>query len=296
MDAKKHLLGNLWERFHFLSAKGELTRKWMEEFVRFVAYGDPREAGLVNENFTEIGEDQFEWGVRFHNLIQEKMGRKVVPFERVASWIGYTGIEKREPIFTEISDKIPRIIHQMWIGDSPMPAHCSEWVDEMIAMNPSIEHRFHGNELFLRYGDDPLICKQRQMGAKWCYMADRFRLLLLRDEGGMYIDVDVMPLLALESLFIEFESSDFVCAHRTVGSKLSHPDIDVMMAKKGSRVVADLLTVEQSIHTGKLLLEAIMLNSGVTWAPSHYWYGHHGEGFLQSEGNHLLTWQTKFAA
>lgn len=296
MNARKHLLGNLWERFHFLSAKGELTRKWMEEFIKFAAYGCPREAGLVNENFVEIGKEQFEWGVAFHNLIQEKMGKKSVPLEKVASWIGYTGLKKREPVLTESSDAIPRIIHQIWIGDESMPEHCSVWVDELIAMNPEIEHRFHGNELFLRYGGDPLLSKQVEMGAKWCYMADRLRLLLLRDEGGMYIDVDVRPLTPLEPLFIEFENSDFVCAHRTTDGKLGHPDIDVMMAKKGSRVVAELLTVEQSIHTGKLLLEAIMLNSGITWAPSHYWYGHNGEGFLQSEGNHLLTWQTKNAA
>ena len=89
--------------------------------------------------------------------------------------------------------KIPKIIHQLWLGDNEMPEHCKKFVEEMKEMNPDYEHHLWGNEVFEeKYKDDKYLqnyTKEPEL-YKWAFICDRIRLLLLRDHGGIYVDVD----------------------------------------------------------------------------------------------------------
>lgn len=96
---------------------------------------------------------------------------------------------------------IPRIIHQVWVGDSEMPEHCREFVNKMSTLNPNYKHIVWGNEIFTDiYKDDPYLQQyvKDPEGYKWAFICDRIRMLLLRDYGGIYCDVDCNPIQSFD--------------------------------------------------------------------------------------------------
>ena len=99
--------------------------------------------------------------------------------------------------------KIPKIIHQLWLGDNEMPEHCKKFVEEMKEMNPDYEHHLWGNEVFEeKYKDDKYLqnyTKEPEL-YKWAFICDRIRLLLLRDHGGIYVDVDAKPVKSFNTV------------------------------------------------------------------------------------------------
>ena len=97
--------------------------------------------------------------------------------------------------------KIPKIIHQLWVGPNPMPDHCQSFVNKMKEVNPDYEHRVWGNEVFEDlYKDDPYLQEyvSNPEVYKWAFICDRIRLLLLRDYGGIYCDVDCNPIQSFD--------------------------------------------------------------------------------------------------
>ena len=91
---------------------------------------------------------------------------------------------------------IPKIIHQLWVGDKPMPDHCKRFVNRMKKINPDYEHKLWNNEVFELYKDDKFLQNYLTNPKlyKWAFICDRVRLLLLRDYGGIYCDVDARPI------------------------------------------------------------------------------------------------------
>ena len=60
--------------------------------------------------------------------------------------------------------KIPKIIHQLWLGDNEMPEHCKRFVEEMKKLHPDYEHHLWGNEVFEeKYKDDKMLQSQETM-------------------------------------------------------------------------------------------------------------------------------------
>jgi len=97
--------------------------------------------------------------------------------------------------------KIPKIIHQLWVGDNEMPEHCQQFVKRMSLVNPGYEHKVWGNEVFTDlYKDDPFLQEYIKHPEiyKWAFICDRIRLLLLRDYGGIYCDVDCNPIQSFD--------------------------------------------------------------------------------------------------
>lgn len=95
---------------------------------------------------------------------------------------------------------IPRILHQGWIGDTPMPAREKSWCDKMRQMNPDWKHQVFGNEILERYGRDPYVAEMLNRGTAKAFIVDRIRCLLLRDEGGVWLDPDCQPIRPLKTL------------------------------------------------------------------------------------------------
>ena len=56
-----------------------------------------------------------------------------------------------------MNTNIPKIIHQLWVGDSPIPEHCKQFVEEMKKLHPFWEHHLWGNEIFEKYKDDEYL-------------------------------------------------------------------------------------------------------------------------------------------
>lgn len=108
-----------------------------------------------------------------------------------------------------MNHKIPKIIHQIWIGDQDIPRHCRRYVSKMKQLHQDWEVKLWGNEVFDLYSDDEFLnhwMTHPDPGGhlKWAFISDRIRLLLLKDFGGIYVDVDAQPIrsfnLVLEEL------------------------------------------------------------------------------------------------
>ena len=93
---------------------------------------------------------------------------------------------------------IPKKIHQIWIGHKEIPEHCAAFGREMQEMHPDWEYKLWRHEEIFDdlYKDDVYLqeyVKDPQL-YKWAFIADRIRLLLLRDFGGIYCDLDAKPI------------------------------------------------------------------------------------------------------
>lgn len=95
---------------------------------------------------------------------------------------------------------IPRRIIQGWIGPKPMPERETAWCAEMKRMNPDFEYQCFGNEILEKYGRDTYVAGLMQKGEAMAFVVDRIRALLLRDEGGIWLDPDCQPIRPLNRL------------------------------------------------------------------------------------------------
>lgn len=95
---------------------------------------------------------------------------------------------------------IPRKLFQMWVGPRPVPDRERAWCERMRGMNPTWTYHFYGNELLERYGQDPYVKKLIESTEPWAFIADRLRVLLLRDNGGVWLDPDCEPKRPLDTL------------------------------------------------------------------------------------------------
>lgn len=144
---------------------------------------------------------------------------------------------------------IPRILHQIWIGPQSMPANCVEWCAHTKGLNRGYQYHLHGNELLERYKADPYVRALVDRSEKWAFIADRLRVLVLRDEGGIYVDADAMPVRPFDTLsrILDNPRTDFVTGLRSPYRKMvalhrgvSLVDNTVMMSAKGGRMISRL--------------------------------------------------------
>jgi len=109
---------------------------------------------------------------------------------------------------------IEKRLHQIWVGTKPIPQREAQWCHRMEILNPKWTYRLHGNELLVRYKDDPFIKVMQERQISLAFITDRLRVLILRDEGGVYLDADCEPR-PLDSLSIWDEPKvDFVAGLR----------------------------------------------------------------------------------
>jgi len=94
---------------------------------------------------------------------------------------------------------IPRTLHQIWTG-KPMPERETKWCMEMRQMNPTWKVVLHGNEILERFGMDPYVRALQHLDKPKAFITDRLRMLVLRDEGGVYLDCDCQPIRPLDTL------------------------------------------------------------------------------------------------
>ena len=93
---------------------------------------------------------------------------------------------------------LPKKIHQIWIGFKEAPDWCKRFGEEMQAMHPDWEYKLWTHDEIFNdlYKDDKFLQNYltEPETYKWAFIADRVRLLLLRDFGGIYCDLDAKPI------------------------------------------------------------------------------------------------------
>jgi mannosyltransferase OCH1-like enzyme len=93
--------------------------------------------------------------------------------------------------------KIPKIIHQVWLGSTPPPV-IIELVESIKAANPSFKHRLWTDKdvQALEFKNKEIFNKCTNFGQK----SDILRYALLEQFGGVYLDTDFVGVKSFESL------------------------------------------------------------------------------------------------
>lgn len=178
---------------------------------------------------------------------------------------------------------INRKIFQIWIGTKPLPEREKQWCERMRTLNSTWSYKLHGNELLERYQTDPYVRHLQLQKAPLAFVTDRLRMLLLHDEGGIYLDTDCEPYKPLDTLkFWDEPSVEFVYGMRdpyrpgiALQRGLALVDNSVLASAPGSTMCKKLLTLwrpEEVQITGHRLGLGILTHADWTCRGLNYRY------------------------
>ena len=137
---------------------------------------------------------------------------------------------------------IPKKIHQIWIGPRVLPEKYVEMTANMKAMHPDWEYRLWTHEEIFNdlYADDIYLQAyiKDPKTFKWAFITDRIKLLLLRDFGGVYIDVDAKYIKSFDAVMEKLEEKHtFFAGMKTYNEQSSLIECAVYGAAPNSRLI-----------------------------------------------------------
>ncbi len=138
--------------------------------------------------------------------------------------------------------KIPKKIHYVWIGDSPKSEFILKCIESWKKHLPDFEIKEWGNDSLLNI--DNRYALDAYNNKKWAFASDYIRLYALFHEGGIYLDTDV----EITNKFDEFLSLDFFTCNEIYNNSCLPVTSAVMGAKKGNRIIKDLLNIYDSLE------------------------------------------------
>eukprot|EP01050_Picozoa_sp_SAG11_P000908 SAG11_NODE_33_length_22289_cov_12.857999_39_plen_212_part_00 len=148
---------------------------------------------------------------------------------------------------------IPKIIHQVWIGPNPIPEFCVEFMDEMKNKHEKLGYiyKFWGNEIWDIYKEDKFLqnYKKDPKTFKYAYICDRVRLLLLRDYGGITLDVDCKIIKDFNVVLNKLnENITYFAAVRRFINKGATIEVGIQGSTKNSRIIQEYLSLYKDIN------------------------------------------------
>lgn len=148
--------------------------------------------------------------------------------------------------------QIPKIIHQVWIGPNPIPEFCQEFMRDMKNKHEKLGYiyKFWGNEIWDKYKEDKFIqnYKTDPETFKYAYICDRFRLLLLRDYGGITLDVDCKLIKDFDVVLNKLHKNiTYFSAVRRYINKGATIEVGIQGSTRNSRVVREYLNIYKDI-------------------------------------------------
>lgn len=205
---------------------------------------------------------------------------------------------------------IPRNIHQIWIGGE-MPQREDVWCAQWRDRNPGWRYKLWTD--YGEYADDPYLRYFTETGEKPAFIADRLRVLILRDYGGIYIDADCQPLKTLDMLahIWSGEYVDYVTGMRNpdrrgmvIGEKpvslhrgISFVDNTVMASATNGRMITrlcSLYTPQAKKQSGYTMGLEVLRRSDETTVLLNWRYFYadaaEPESVLLHDGHNLGSW------
>lgn len=168
-------------------------QKRTEEFLRCSEIKDPlfyrrvRNDSLTREKSTKIGSSTRK---KYHSKIKNKYLEEDLYVY---------------PITTELysvnkilSGKIPKIIHQIWVGPNPPPKFMKKWKE----MNPEYEYILWDDKKVSEFNLKNLHL-YNMFGEQWCGKSDVLRYEILYKYGGIYLDADCDPKRPLDDYLLD---------------------------------------------------------------------------------------------
>ncbi len=173
---------------------------------------------------------------------------------------------------------IPKKIHQIWIGPDELPQKYVDMTNNMRDMHPDWEYKLWTHEEIFndRYADDEYLqayIKEPET-FKWAFITDRIKLLLLRDFGGVYADVDAKYVKSFDLVMDKLEEKHtFFAGLKTFDVQSSLIECAIYGAAPNSRLINLCLDFYQdtrwahgcmdfsNVITHNLEDDALLLNS-----------------------------------
>lgn len=187
-------------------------------------------------------------------------------------------------LIMEKSSKIPRLLHQVWLGDqSKRPV---AWMDTWKAKHPEWEYKLWTDTDFIDSPYTPLIDNCPTFAGK----SDIIRYLLLYEYGGVYVDADSECLEPLDDLLDNEAFCSWENEYATTGLMLGA----FMGSIKGNPFFLDLLgelnnnfqgyePIWYTIGPGLLTrMVGALKYEKMTIYPSHYFSPVHHSGLRYS--------------
>ncbi len=93
---------------------------------------------------------------------------------------------------------IPKIIHYTWFSGEPFPENIQNCIDSW--KEHLSDYEFKLWDMNAIKGIDSFFLKEALQEKKWAYAADYVRLYAIYNEGGIYLDTDVLVYKSFDSL------------------------------------------------------------------------------------------------
>ena len=201
--------------------------------------------------------------------------------------------------------KIPKKIHQVWIGNKQIPSKFESFANDIKNIHKELGYKYKlwNNDCLEKYKDDIFISNylKKQSKVPWAFICDRIRLLILRDEGGIYLDVDCEPIKNFNNILEKLSDNiSFFCGARSHVQTLITTGIlfeqAVIGAVKNSRIVNLILNSYKKniLHNATLHSKIILENIEPDIAIFNYkkFYDSYAseEAIILHDPHHLASW------
>lgn len=159
---------------------------------------------------------------------------------------------------------IPRILHYVWVGGRPLPEKFRVNIETWTRTNPDFEIRAWTDDNLSFDGAYLEAC--RRLG-NWANASNYLRLVKVAEQGGIYLDVDVMLVRSLQPLLkhrcffgfqVEAQERDWV-NNAVFGAEPGHWFIDQMR----TRLLAEFDGAEAANHSAPRLLTRLLVERGL---------------------------------
>lgn len=128
---------------------------------------------------------------------------------------------------------IPKIVHAIWLGDKPIPPEYNSYINGWKQILPDYKIKIWHDSDFDGIGDENEFLEYCKQNRKYAFLSDWYRLYILYEYGGIYIDTDVKVL----KKFDDFLASKFFLSF-IVDSSLQTA---IFGAEKGNEIIKKLL-------------------------------------------------------
>lgn len=134
--------------------------------------------------------------------------------------------------------RIPKIMHQLWVGDKPLPKFMKQYISTCKALHPDWEYKlWTQNDLENLEYDKKITAKLKN---KWDIVKDYFMFLILQKYGGVFLDVDSVCFKPLDELTHKYDAW-FILETPTWWKKIPGTAFSIAASKANHEIINDTL-------------------------------------------------------